>query len=84
MTGEDEQEIREPVEIDGGRFAQGFFANKTHDEPFRAAANGACNMQLRTRGCAPGQNECVEARQDRLDQVDLALEAGDHCLLSAA
>ena len=80
MAGDDEQQIRQAIEVVDGVRIDLILASQRNDAPLRAAANGARDVAYRRDGCAAGQNEftqwlksIVETIQNRLKLSDVAL-----------
>src|SRR5262249_7343127 len=80
---EDEEEIRETVQIGERLVADLLDAHQAEDVALRAATDGACDVEVRAHAAAAGQHERAERLQVLLAGVHHGLERG-HLLAADA
>ncbi len=76
-AGHDEEQIREPIQIDQRLLVDGFGADETDDGSFSSPADGAGEGQSSRRRTATRQHETLQWRQWLEEPVNGALEALD-------
>src|SRR5262245_3087976 len=74
-AGQDEQEVREPVEVGEGLRGDGLGVREGHRGALGAAADGAGVVQGGGGGGAGGEDEAREVREGLVDPVAERLEA---------